>query len=373
MAWLSENKYNLAGDVSTGLTLDSSNALAGTALATTPKYGSGLYGSQTYQYAALYQGTYESTYYNNKLTISTSGDSGDITYSYCISEDNITYTDFSTPVNIIGTTTLYMKAKYFKLRIYFKPTLWGDTDSFAITTIEAAFTVFQPDTIVDANEMNANFQWVGEGTWFPLGSTSLTKTTGSYNLGSSTYRWKNVYVNSVDIGSGKLSGVFNGISYVQLSSPATTIDITVDPDYIFHNVYIRTVNNAGTAATWYLYFNGDTTTNFLNSITTFTNTSTSTQLTLSGIPIHVSGTTATGGIHFARVSFAIGNAHGKYSAICVEDVSGGSVGSYRGIWGKQDVASSALGTVTSIKLVAPATNGFGVGTVVEMYASVKEE
>jgi hypothetical protein len=372
MAWTSENKYMLSGDIATGLTLDSSNTNSGTPLAGTPLYGSGTYGSQLFQYAAFYEGAYTSDYYNNKLTISTSGGSGDITYSYCLSDDGITYSAFQSPVNIIGTTTLYMRAKYFKIRFYFHPTLWGDSDSIAITSIAAAFTTFAAGTLVDANEMNGNFSYVGNGNWLPMGGNSLENTTGSYNIGSVDYRWKTLYADEIKLMSGGgLSRSISGRFYVQLSAATQAIEITGmnGEDNLFNELIVRTVHNAAHSSSVYLYVNSDSVATCLFRYVEHVGTTQSTAVTLTaGIPVYTSHSAGTGqiGLFEMRLSYVNGYKN-TYHGIRCDDVSGSTVYNQVLFGGAYTIATA---TLTSLKIIAPTTDALGIGTVVELFQSV---
>jgi hypothetical protein len=372
MAWTSENKYMLSGNIATGLTLDSSNPNAGTPLAGTPLYGSGTYGSQKFQYAAFYDGVYESDYYNNKLTISTTGDSGDITYTYSISDDGVTYTAFPTAINIVGTTVLYMRAKYFKIRFYFHSTFWGDSDSIAITAIAAHFTTFAAGTIVDANEMNGNFSYVGNGHWLPMGGNSLENTNGSYNIGSVDYRWKTLYADEIRLmQGGGISRSISGRYYLQLSTATQAIEITGlnGESNLFNELIFRTVHGAAHSSSVYLYINSDSVATCMFRYAEHVGGTQSTAVTLTaGVPIYTSHSAGTGQIGLFEMQFIYVNGYKNiFHGTRCDDVSGTNVYNQVYFGGYYTIATA---TLTSLKIIAPTASALGAGTVVELFQSV---
>lgn len=59
------------------------------------------------------------------------------------------------------------------------------------------FRIFQNSTTVDASDSNDNFYHIAQGSISPMDGTLLGNTTGVLDLGSSSYRWNNIYVNSI--------------------------------------------------------------------------------------------------------------------------------------------------------------------------------
>jgi len=88
--------------------------------------------------------------------------------------------------------------------------------------------------------MNDNFLYVGQGSRFPMTSfgADMGYTTGVYDLGSSAYRWSNVYANSISV-SGSIS-----------ASKLMTLEADI-------------IVSVATAKVEILGLNGDNATNFL--------------------------------------------------------------------------------------------------------------
>ena len=95
-------------------------------------------------------------------------------------------------------------------------------------------------TTVDSSDMNDNFLYVGQGSRFPMTSfgADMGYTTGVYDLGSSAYRWSNVYANSISV-SGSIS-----------ASKLMTLEADI-------------IVSVATAKVEILGLNGDNATNFL--------------------------------------------------------------------------------------------------------------
>ncbi|MDY6888129.1 MAG: hypothetical protein SVV88_10915, partial [Pseudomonadota bacterium] len=60
-----------------------------------------------------------------------------------------------------------------------------------------SLTTFVSSTLTDAIEINDNFKHVGQGNLLPMGGSGLDNTTSVYDLGSSTYKWNNLFVNNI--------------------------------------------------------------------------------------------------------------------------------------------------------------------------------
>jgi hypothetical protein len=124
-----------------------------------------------------------------------------------------------------------------------------------------SFTIFVTQTTAYADEVLDNFYYLG-GDRLPYDGNSLTAIDSTYDLGSSTYKWQNVYCNSIEISSITGNGMWMLIDKVVLSSTASTVDISgfepMDEIYItmFHKdidtntaIYAQ-VNNAGTTSSY---------------------------------------------------------------------------------------------------------------------------
>jgi hypothetical protein len=373
MAWISENKYMLAGTITAGLTLDSSNPGAGTAPAGYSLYGSGTYGSDEYQIAAYYEGVYESLYYNNKLTITTSGDSGDIKYTYALSDDGITFTDkMVSPGNIVGTTSLTMRAKYFRVRLYYHPTLWSDSDSFAITAIAAAFTTFAAGTVVDANEMNGNFDYVGKGDWIPVGNTALEPTTSSYNIGSVDYKWNTVYLNELVCGSD-VEKTFNVIGSVVLSAAASSMEITGINSSIdqIYNIIVYINNNNGYSEQFKIYYNGVSSGSYYVDKYKYNNNVITRSVSSSevGFVVHNPSADTNGSKYgYAVINGKFSDTSTAYHGCYIEcvDFSGNYI-MERSI-AQSLMTVSTFSAITSVKIVGPTASALGAGSQIQVWA-----
>lgn len=60
-----------------------------------------------------------------------------------------------------------------------------------------AWTTLANGTIADASEVDNNFYHVRQGSLVPLGSASMVGTSGVYDIGSATYKWKSLYVTEI--------------------------------------------------------------------------------------------------------------------------------------------------------------------------------
>ena len=122
------------------------------------------------------------------------------------------------------------------------------------------FTIVYKDQTISADDFNANFVYIGQGNLFPLGGNSLDPTNATYNLGSDSYRWNNVHVQTINL-SGEIQRTMNLISEVNLTATTAAIDITGlngETDELYEII----VNGVGYATcTVFLFPNSDSTTN----------------------------------------------------------------------------------------------------------------
>jgi len=59
-----------------------------------------------------------------------------------------------------------------------------------------AWTTFVNSTTADADEVNDNFYHIRQGNLLPMGNASMEYTTSAYDLGSSTYTWDTLHVDT---------------------------------------------------------------------------------------------------------------------------------------------------------------------------------
>ncbi len=119
------------------------------------------------------------------------------------------------------------------------------------------FTVFQPYHIIEASQFNDNFSIIGEGDWLPRGGTILDPSTSIYDLGSTSYRWNNLFVNTLNIMGNNNEGYWNLVAEVKVTSPTSRIDITG----LNHKLYWIIAELKGDYF-GKLYFNYDSGTNY---------------------------------------------------------------------------------------------------------------
>lgn len=121
------------------------------------------------------------------------------------------------------------------------------------------FTIFVTNTTADADEVIDNFYHLG-GDRMPYDGNSLAAIDNTYDLGSSTYRWADLYCNyfeAPDSITTTESWIY--ITDETLSVTTSSIEITgLDYDEIEITFYL--LDNTATAV--YMVFNGDSGTNY---------------------------------------------------------------------------------------------------------------
>jgi hypothetical protein len=118
-------------------------------------------------------------------------------------------------------------------------------------------------------EMNYNFYHVAQGSVLPRGGTSLVPTDSVYDIGSSTYPWDSVYVNSVHCSSTSYTGtnlLWTKLTDVYFSTGNATTTTTphiraeisgLNGDNHHELQIIARLNADTTQTTMKMYFNGD--------------------------------------------------------------------------------------------------------------------
>lgn len=91
-----------------------------------------------------------------------------------------------------------------------------------------AFTVFHTGDTASATEVMNNFYHIFQGDRLPRGGANLEPTTGVYDIGSSAYRWNNVFCESIigDTINSTNHQIFRKITSVDIGQSATSYDIT---------------------------------------------------------------------------------------------------------------------------------------------------
>ena len=122
------------------------------------------------------------------------------------------------------------------------------------------FTTFTKNTTISAAEITGNFDHIGAGDMLPRGGTSLSPTTGVYNIGSDSFKWNDVFATNINI-TGELSQCINLIAETTLSVTASNIEFTglngdTDVIYLIRAYIVATT----TALEIYAIFNNDSAT-----------------------------------------------------------------------------------------------------------------
>jgi hypothetical protein len=132
-----------------------------------------------------------------------------------------------------------------------------------------SFTVFQNSTTADATEVNANFYFVAQGSRLPMTQTaagSLTAVDATYDLGSATYTWNNLFCENIYI-NGTITTVDKKlkilVAEVTLSTGASSIEFTgLNGDADLEYEIILSVNGSATSEAPLLIINGDSAANY---------------------------------------------------------------------------------------------------------------
>jgi len=130
--------------------------------------------------------------------------------------------------------------------------------------------MFEPlvnSTLALDQEMNYNFYHVAQGSVLPRGGTSLVPTDSVYNVGSSTYPWDSVYVNSVHCNSitsytgtnllwTKLTEIYFSTGNATTTGIRASISGLNGDNYCELQIIAR-LNADTTQTAMRMYFNGD--------------------------------------------------------------------------------------------------------------------
>ena len=232
------------------------------------------------------------------------------------------------------------------------------------------FTVFQTNTTAYANELMDDFYYLGADR-MPLTQTaagSLTAVDATYDLGSSTYRWDDVYADNLyitnDISSNSQT-LWVLESEVTLSATASAINfVSLDGDTDSVYKIIARIEHVGSATTFYFaYLNQDSASNYGNqymqgqgAVATAVRGSTSAvsigESTQTQCSVY-SETIIYGQSGFNKViKTTVG--------IGMESSTVDSIRNYAQSW-------SGTGTITSIKLSVFPLSGYAVGTNVQLW------
>jgi hypothetical protein len=268
MGFIAENKYFVSGDIeSGGIVLNIANSASGTNSFSITTYSDFNYSATTYAQTAFYEGEYDSSTTALKAVEWTGiGAANDVKYQYATSTDGITYTAWSAQLDAIGSKSLDITPRWFKLRYHFYSSYWTDSDSIEITKVEPQFNRFVKGTIIDADEKMANFYFVSTDHLLPRGGLQLLPTTSVYNLGDDINKWDTVHLkNYNEINSATMAGgnFIQLIDETNISTATTRIEFTgLNGDSSEYYIIHISAKSAVTSSA-FLYLNGDSnTTNY---------------------------------------------------------------------------------------------------------------
>lgn len=120
-----------------------------------------------------------------------------------------------------------------------------------------AFTIFQHSTTANATEINANFYHVAQGDRLPRSGGSLTAADSTYNVGSSSYIWDEIYCIQPYVSNWSVTAEY----YLSVEITATTASIEIiglnDNLYKHHIIDMIIFPKLATASTQYMVINSD--------------------------------------------------------------------------------------------------------------------
>jgi len=235
-----------------------------------------------------------------------------------------------------------------------------------------AYHVIQQSTTTDANDVRENFEHIGSGSRLPMsiGSGGAGYTDSTYDLGSSAYKWNNLYCNEIIL-NGETFTSWNRISTTEITSGTVArIEITGlngDTD-IEYEIIARIISGDATSQSYYLHCNGDSASNYayeeingnaavvsasINSATGYYLSIVNQQTTTTKIIFGNGKLYAKTGYERTFISDFLGKASEKY---CPFIINTGQ------IW------NNTSSTITSLVFTGPTTTSFATGTFIDIYA-----
>ena len=231
-------------------------------------------------------------------------------------------------------------------------------------------------TTVKSLDMRDNFDVIGAGSRLPMSpeGAAFANTTGVYDIGSSAYRWNDIFATNLDI-TGSIT-TDNGslevlIAETTLSATASNIEFTGlngDTDVIY---FLRAFIHAATTTNYIVYgliFNGDSATNY--GIQTLAGRNvTPSAIRGTGqnyIEYNITGYDTTTSIEAWNEMIIYAKTGNERLTIDKHSWGGGTLISdialYGGIW------NNTTSTITSIKIYGSAVNAMGAGTNIQLWA-----
>ena len=230
-------------------------------------------------------------------------------------------------------------------------------------------------TTVKSLDMRDNFDVIGAGSRLPMSSegVAFANTTGVYDIGSSAFRWNNIFATNLDV-TGDIT-TDNGslevlIAETTLSVTASNIEFTglngdTDVIYLIRAYIVATT----TALEIYAIFNNDSATanygwQYLIGYGSAVGAGRFT--TWDGISLTYTGShTTTSNLAYSE-SIIYAKTGNERLTIDKHSWGGGTLISdialYGGIW------NNTTSTITSIKIYGSAVNAMGAGTNIQLWA-----
>ena len=169
-----------------------------------------------------------------------------------------------------------------------------------------SYNILIEDTTITASDINQNFS-LAAGDLLPKGDDVLTITTDTYNIGSDSYKWKDVWAVNAKIKGSDIRDYWTLVTEIILSATTSQIDVTgLNGDEIeFLWITIKAVSTA-TIPSLFLHLNDDTATNYgyqnvksfyIDHTTTAFGTNTAERTTADGILVGRTGYDSTTNLH----------------------------------------------------------------------------
>ncbi len=236
-----------------------------------------------------------------------------------------------------------------------------------------AYNIIQQSTTTDADDMRENFEYIGSGSRLPMtiGATGAGNTDSVYDLGSASYKWNNIYGNSIICNTSSV--IFNSwyrIQTIQITSAVARIEITGlngDTD-IEYEIIARIISGNATSQAYSLHCNGDSASNYAYEYILGDGAVVSAALqSAAGFFLgFVQQDSTTTKIIFNN---SILYAKTGYERTCMNtnlDACGekwvGRLMNMGQIW------NNTSSTITSLVFTAPTTTSYNVGTFIDIYA-----
>src|SRR3990167_394347 len=232
------------------------------------------------------------------------------------------------------------------------------------------FTTFTKNTTISAAEITGNFDHIGAGDMLPRGGTSLSPTTGVYNIGSDSFKWNDVFATNINI-TGELSQCINLIAETTLSVTASNIEFTglngdTDVIYLIRAYIVATTtaleiyaifnNYSATASYGWQYLIGYGTAVGAGRFTTWDGIS----LTYTGSDTTTSNLAYSESIIYAKT--------GNERLVIVESIDMCDATYIGRIVVKGAIWNNTTSTITSLKILNSGGVNFAAGTNIQLWA-----